>query len=208
MYHQNTQKLFILSIFSNSFTSSQTSLTRLSLQLLSHYFPEGNSQLPFQNTAPADARKGVHVAVPLPILSASSPFAFAAHLHRWQCSSKLAALPPQPLSCVPFGDCGPLSTFAMTLLCSQDVALLFVYGMSWDTTSAHALPYKAQGINTMTTFYSCLLRLLLEDTALSRTLIIGGVDCWSFMQRYSSLVGSLMNKVTEGEWHSLTPAGD
>lgn len=51
MYYQNTQKLFILNIFSNSFTSSQTLLTRLSSQLLSHYFPEGNSQLPFQNTA-------------------------------------------------------------------------------------------------------------------------------------------------------------
>lgn len=75
--------------------------------------------------------------MPLPILLAGSPF--AAHLHRQQCSSNFPAVPTQPLSHIAFGDCGPYSTLAMTLLYSQDMAVLFARDMSRDTTSVHAL---------------------------------------------------------------------
>lgn len=90
---------------------------------------------------PIPENKGVRVAVPLPILSASSPFAFAAHLPGWQCSSNLPTVPTQTQPPC-FWRLWPLSTFAVTLLYSEDMAALFVYVMSWDTTGAHALLYK------------------------------------------------------------------
>lgn len=147
MYHQNTENLFILNIFSDSFTSSQSSLTRWPSQLLSHYFPEGNFQIP-SKTLPLliPEKKDVHVAVPLSILAVSSPFALVAHLQRWHCSSNFPTVLTQPLSHTAFGDCAPYSTLAMTLPCSQGLVVLCV----WHIMGHYQCPCstKVGGINT------------------------------------------------------------
>lgn len=131
---------------------------------------------------PSLAQKDAHVAESLPILSANSRFAFVPPLHRSQRSSNLPSVPTQLLSQLALETCRPNSTFALTLLYSQDMAVFFVnvsaiYDMSHNLISMHALlsagtwdkddDYTTDPIQPP---YFCLLRLPCEDTALAEYL--------------------------------------